>query len=462
MISKSTASLVLNVALQTGGDFAEIFLEDTTRNVIEMSSGEVSNASTSNLHGAGIRILDGFNEVYGYCNDLSKKSLVNLATSLSKSFNSTPKDIKFELKRQKAKNKHKAKIGFSTVSNETKVSYLKKISDYAMGYSPLIKQVVVSLSDETQNVWIVNSFGKMISDVRHHVRVFLTVVAGKDGRMESSHNSIGRNMGFEMVQDIEVESFAKDVCDSAITMLDSPDMVGQELPVVIHNGFGGVILHEACVHSLEATSVAKGLSVFCNKIGEQIASPIVTAIDDGTLTNNWGSENIDDEGNPTKKNVLIENGILKGYLVDYRNSRRMNCDITGSARRQNYRFSPTSRMTNTFFAKGKSTFNQIIKATKYGLFAKKMGGGSVNPVTGEFNFAVLEGYMIENGKITHPVKGATLVGSGKDTLMKIDMIGNNLTTAQGMCGSLSGSIPTDVGQPTIRVSSMVVGGKGGK
>ncbi len=427
-----------------------------------MTSGEVTSVTTSNLHGAGIRILDGYNEAYGYCNDLSKKSLNELASKLSQSFNKDKQDISFTIKKVKYENRHKAKVEPLSVPNAKKVEYMKKISEIALNYSPLIKQAMVYLQEETQNVEIINSDGRRVSDVRHHIRITVNVVASKDGKMESAHNSVGKNMGFELIENLDLEAFTKEACESALIMLDAQEMVGQELPVVIHNGFGGVILHEACVHSLEATSVAKGLSVFTGKLGEQIASPIVTAVDDGTLENYWGSLNVDDEGTPTRRNVLIENGILKSYLVDKRNGRRMNTESTGSSRRQSYRYSPTSRMTNTFFVNGTSTFEEIIAATKYGLFAKKMGGGSVNPVTGEYNFAVLEGYMIKDGKITHPVKGATLVGSGKDTLLKIDMIANNLETAQGMCGSVSGSIPTDVGQPTIRVSSLVVGGRGGK
>ena len=238
-------------------------------------------------------------------------------------------------------------------------------------------------------------------------------------------------------------------------------MQGGEMPVVIHNGFGGVILHEACVHGLEATSVAKGMSVFCGKLGEKVASDIVNAVDDGTGENLWGSINVDDEGTPSQCNLLIENGILKSYLVDKRNAKKMNHPVTGSSRRESYKYQTTSRMTNTYFLPGESTLEEIIANTKYGLFAKEMGGGSVNPATGEFNFAVDVAYMIEDGKITKPVKGATLVGSGKDVLLRIDMIGNNLEYGYGMCGSMSGSVPTIVGQPTIRVSSMTVGGKGG-
>jgi TldD protein len=234
------------------------------------------------------------------------------------------------------------------------------------------------------------------------------------------------------------------------------------MSVIIDNGFGGVIFHEACGHGLEATAVAKNLSVFSGKLGQKIASPLVTAIDDGSIPSEWGSFAIDDEGTPSKRNVLIENGILKGYMIDKLNARRMNMDITGSGRRQSYRFAPTSRMSNTFIDNGSSTPEEIISNTEKGIYAKYMGGGSVNPSTGEFNFAVMEGYIVENGKIKEPVRGATLIGKGTDVLNKIDMVGNNLLHGQGMCGSVSGSIPANVGQPMIRVSEITVGGREGE
>lgn len=233
------------------------------------------------------------------------------------------------------------------------------------------------------------------------------------------------------------------------------------MDVVMGNGFGGVIFHESCGHALEASAVSIGLSVFANKKGQQIASELVSAVDDGTIEGGWGSGNIDDEGNPTQRNLLIKNGVLNSYLVDDFNGRRMNEKGNGATRRESYAFEPTSRMSNTFILAGKSTPEEIIRATKFGLYAKSMGGGSVNPATGEFNFAVIEGYMIEDGKVTYPVKGATLIGSGKEVLMNIDMVGNDLLRAQGMCGAASGSIPADVGQPTIRVKDITVGGSGG-
>ena len=229
--------------------------------------------------------------------------------------------------------------------------------------------------------------------------------------------------------------------------------------MAIENGFGGVIFHEACGHSLEATSVGTGTSQMCGKLGQKIANEKVTAIDDGTIAGAWGSVNIDDEGNPTERNVLIENGILKKYMVDRLGSRRMGMKMTGNSRRQDYHYEPTSRMTNTFIDNGPDKNEDIIRSIEYGLYAKKMGGGSVNPLTGDFNFAVSEGYIIRNGEICEAVRGASLIGNGSQILMDIDMVGQNLATGQGMCGSSSGSVPTDVGQPLIRVSEITVGGR---
>jgi len=231
------------------------------------------------------------------------------------------------------------------------------------------------------------------------------------------------------------------------------------MPVVIDGGFGGVLFHEACGHSLEATSVAFGNSEFCGKMGQQVASPIVTAIDDGTMPNEWGSSNIDDEGTPTTKLVLIENGILKNYMIDKLNARRMGMPVTGSGRRESYQYAPTSRMRNTYIAPGSDDEAEIIASMEYGLYAKSMGGGSVNPVTGEFNFAVNEGYLVKNGRIDRPVRGASLIGKGGEVLMNIDRVGKKMWMAPGICGSASGSVPTNVGQPMIRIKKLTVGGR---
>ena len=457
MYSKKELREFLNDGLATGADFVELFFEDTISNGLEYTSGKVSDVNKTNIHGVGVRILKGPQVVYGYTNNIEE--VHELVKKLAKTFNCERVKEASELKEVEKDNIVSFKVNPIEVPLELKLKYLEDIYQGAKNYSDEITQVITYASDKYQDVLIVNSNGVYAKDVRTNIRIHTTCVASDGKDYQSGSSDIGHNQGYEYFEDVDFKELGVEAAKKAVTMLHADYIKGGKMTVVIHNGFGGVLLHEACVHSLEATSVAKGSSVFCGKLGQKIASDIVTAVDDGTLPNYWGSLNVDDEGHKTQRNVLIENGVLKSYLVDYRNSFIMNHPVTGSGRRQSYKYIPTSRMTNTFFENGKSTFEEIIANTKSGLFAKSMGGGSVLPATGEFNFAVAEGYLIEDGKITKPVKGATLVGSGSEVLMNIDMIGNNLLTAHGMCGSLSGSIPTDVGQPTIRVQNMTVGGK---
>lgn len=459
-INETLAKEILEVALSTGGDFAEVYMEKTTNEVLRLHSGKLSTANVSKVKGAAIRIIKGELEVNSSITDCSYENLLKAAKTLAGSFNDKKHvEVQPFVEKKVELVVNPKNVRGNDISRE--VNLLKTASDTIYAYSKEIVQVICNLTKTEKRIFVFASDSTWQTDYRCNTRLSCQAVASDGKEMETGFDSFGRNQGMEMFDDFDVVPFAKQVAHDAVEMLHAEPMQGGEMPVVINNGFGGVILHEACVHGLEATSVAKGMSVFCNKLGQKVASDIVNAVDDGTNLNAWGSINVDDEGTPSKCNVLIENGILKSYLVDKRNSKKMNHPITGSSRRESYKYQTTSRMTNTYFLNGKSTFDEIIKSTEKGLFAEKMGGGSVNPATGEFNFAVQVGYMIENGKITKPVKGATLVGSGKDVLLHIDMIGDNLSCGYGMCGSMSGSVPTIVGQPTIRVSKMTVGGKGG-
>lgn len=459
-INETLAKEILEVALSTGGDFAEVYMEKTTNEVLRLHSGKLSTANVSKVKGAAIRIIKGELEVNSSITDCTYENLLKAAKTLAGSFNDKKHvEVQPFVEKKVELVVNPKNVRGNDISRE--VNLLKTASDTIYAYSKEIVQVICNLTKTEKSIFVFASDSTWQTDYRCNTRLSCQAVASDGKEMETGFDSFGRNQGMEMFDDFDVVPFAKQVAHDAVEMLHAEPMQGGEMPVVINNGFGGVILHEACVHGLEATSVAKGMSVFCNKLGQKVASDIVNAVDDGTNLNAWGSINVDDEGTPSKCNVLIENGILKSYLVDKRNSKKMNHPITGSSRRESYKYQTTSRMTNTYFLNGKSTFDEIIKSTEKGLFAEKMGGGSVNPATGEFNFAVQVGYMIENGKITKPVKGATLVGSGKDVLLHIDMIGDNLSCGYGMCGSMSGSVPTIVGQPTIRVSKMTVGGKGG-
>jgi TldD protein len=460
MIEKKDLQDLLDFALETGADFAEIFLENKESATTKVMNGDVTSVGRNNVYGAGIRLLHETDEVYGYTNRVTKESLKELVGNLRVSFAYEPRKAKrLGMKKPYVTD---VKLAMKDVSRVEKAQKLQELSNIMKDHDARIVQAVAQYVEHEQDVLIANSEGVYQDDKRVYTRVGLVAVAQEDGRMQQAHEGPGRSMGFEIFAEIDMRALAKGVAESAITLLSAEDIASQVMPVVLHHGFGGVIFHEACGHPLEATAVAKGLSPFVGKLGEKIGSDVVTAYDDGNIKGAWGRLTYDDEGRPTQKNLLIENGTLKGYLIDYRNARKMKMEPTGSARRQSYKYSPTSRMNSTFIAPGKDSFADIIKETPYGLFAKKLGGGTVVPATGEFNFAVQEGYMIEDGKLTRPVRGAMLIGHGKDILFKIDRVADNLTLGQGMCGSLSGSIPVDVGQPTIRVSALTVGGAGGR
>lgn len=460
MITKSIASQVLSKCLITGGDFAEIFEEDCISNSISLIDNKIESALGGRTYGVGIRIFKGLKCVYGYTNNNSLSALLDTAYKAALALGSMKEDKEIIITNDyKFNNIHQIQLYPNSIDYSKKVKVMKSAYVAAKYYDSDISQVSVSYADKDQKILIANSDGLFTEDRRIRTRMGINAIASKNGENQTGFEGPGRCKGFEIFDEIDVESYAKEAAKTAITMLHAKNCPAGKMMVAIDNGFGGVLFHEACGHSLEATSVAKGNSVFAGRLGERIASPLVTAIDDGTIPNSWGSINIDDEGNKSNKNILIENGILKSYMIDKLNGRRMNMKTTGNSRRQSYKYAPTSRMTNTYIAPGKDKPEDIIKSMSEGLYAKKLGGGSVNPVTGEFNFAVAEGYLVKNGEIQEPVRGASLIGKGEEVLMNIDMVGNNLAQAQGMCGSSSGSIPVNVGQPMIRVSEITVGGR---
>lgn len=461
MITNKLALEVLNAALQNGGDFAEIFLEETNASALKVDNGKTQPPSTSLSYGAGIRILNNLQSVYGYTSDLSRKGLLSLAQTLSNSQPGTQTHSVASIKKVNTKKHHKVVKDLDVLNINEGIATLKEANKVIKDFSPLIVRSVTLLLTTVRKISIFNSEGKSFSDKQERVRYIFQAIASNPGSFETGFAGPGAHQGFEYVEGLDIKAIAKDVADLAVRKLDAVDCPSGKMPVVIGNGFGGVIFHEACGHPLEASAVSKGLSPFAGKIGEQIAHPAVTAIDDGTIANGWGSNNIDDEGNPTQKIVLIKDGILQNYMVDRFTGRRLGVETTGSGRRQNYQYEPTSRMSNTYIDKGPYTPEEIIQSVKLGLYAKSLGGGSVNPATGDFNFSCDEAYIIREGKVCELVKGAALIGTGADILMRIDMVGNDLARAQGNCGASSGSIPVDVGQPTIRVSEITVGGTGG-
>ncbi len=459
MLNRVLVEDILLAAMATGGDFAEVFVENRFNNSIRMVESEIERANSGRDYGIGIRIFADTNVVYAYTNDDSKENLIKVAGEAARALQGEPEQKCINMDKMSIINNHPIKIYPDKKSQLDKVELLKEAHTVADGYDKLIDQVIINYIDSVQNVLVANSKGLFVEDERVRTRIGIYAIASRKDEKQTGSCHPGAHMGYEFYDEIDIKEYAEDAARMAVTMINSDFAPGGRMPVIIENGMGGVIFHEACGHGLEATSVAKGTSVFADKLNKKIASDLVTAIDDGTIANAWGSQNIDDEGLATAKNVLIEDGILKSFMIDRLNGRRMKMEPTGSGRRQSYRYAPTSRMTNTYIANGDSTREEIIKNTEYGLYAREMGGGSVNPATGEFNFNVREGYLVKNGEIAEPVRGATLIGKGSEILKKIDMVADNLEFGQGMCGSISGSIPTNVGQPTIRVSELTVGGR---
>lgn len=459
MIAKSILLDVLTKAMSTGADFAEIFGERTNYKTIRMAAGRVEDITDNVISGAGIRIFKGTRSVCGSTTRMERSGLMACAAQVAGMLSFSSENRTIHLQERICGDIHPIRIVPGSVSNKRKIDLLKEGYFAAKDYSSEISQVTGTFLDVDHNIMIANSQGLFTQDRQIRTRMVINAIASSNGENQSGTNGPGRRMGMEMFDFIEPASIGRKAARQAVTMLHADYCPAGKMPAAIENGFGGVIFHEACGHSLEASCVALGQSQFTGMLGKRIANEKVTAIDDGTISNSWGSINIDDEGTPAQKNILIEKGILNSYMVDKLNGRRMGLKPTGNCRRESYLFEPTSRMTNTYIDNGPDKNEDIIQSIEYGLYAREMGGGSVNPVTGDFNFSVREGYIIRNGEIKEAVRGASLIGKGSDILMEIDMVGSNLDRGQGMCGASSGSIPTDVGQPLIRVSSITVGGR---
>ena len=463
MLNEKLAQEIINLSLETGCDFAELYYEDTFNQMISVENGLVDNISTSIVSGVGLRLLKDLKCIYGYTNDVSKKGLEKLALNLRASFDDNRKKEKiYNFSKVFVNNFHKKCTSLLTINKSEIVNLLKKANQIVRDYSDKIVKCNTGFLISTTKTIIYNSNAKTFNNHREYGRFFISSVASDNGKIETRFDGPGSQGGWEyFTKQLNIDDLAKEHAKKLILMLNARECPSGKFPVIIGNGWGGVIFHEACGHQLEASSVSKGLSVFSGMLNKKIANDCVTAYDDGTIPNEWGSNLIDDEGKETHKNLLIENGILKGYLIDDFNGRRMNMPGNGACRRQSYKFTPTSRMSNTYIAPGKYTPEEIIKNTKLGLYAVSFNGGSVNPATGEFNFGCSEAYIVKNGKILEPVRGATLVGKATEILKHIDMVGNDLAFGQGNCGAASGSIPVDVGQPTIRIDEITVGGRGG-
>lgn len=456
LISDHILRKVIDAGLSQGADFAEIYVEDTRKRQFSFLDAKPEKAISGHTLGAGIRLFSGTEQIYTYTNDVSEAGLMRAAKQAAEAMKSPHK--------QKAVTPEKFQnFGSSTpvkiASTDSQWQNLRLMDETARGFSSLVTQVHAEVSESFKYVQIMNSEGLHRQEGRPYLNAFARVISEENGNKEYGYERTAFMGTPEDWYKVNFKELAQLAAGQSLRILRAAWAPAGEMPVLIDSAFGGVIFHEACGHGLETTSVAKDASVFCGKLGQKVAHESVTAIDDGTILNSYGSLEIDDEGEPTQKTTLIENGILKSYIVDKIGARKTGYKITGSGRRQDYRFAPTSRMRNTFIAAGKSSFDEMLKDIDYGIYAKNLGGGSVSPGTGSYNFAVNEAYMVRNGRIEEQVKGASLIGTGIETLSRIVKVGSELVLAPGTCGSISGSIPVTVGQPPLLVSKLTVGGK---
>ena len=463
MLSETLVTDVITQAMRGGATFAEIYVERWRRRGLRVLDGPVKDATSGLEFGAGIRFFFGADVAYAYTNDLTPQSLLDVTDTLLRARGEAGRvDDRgrggLDFRRQAAAGRHAPEVSFETHPKRYRLDRLRE-ADAGARVAPEIVQVELLLLEWEQDVLVANSDADWTEDRRVRTRLAVNAIAQDEGRVQTGVAWQGLSIGLEMLDRFPPRAMGERAGTQAMTNLRARPAPAGTMPVVIGNAFGGVIFHEAVGHLLETTSVAKKASVLSDKIGEQIASPGVTYIDDGTTPGGWGSSEFDDEGAPTRRTVLIEDGVLRSYMVDRWGAMRTGYDPTGSGRRENYTFAPTSRMRNTFIAPGRASLEEVFNGVDEGLYAKSMRGGQVKPGSGEYNFGVQEAYMIRRGRVAEPVRGAMLVGKGPETLQRVAAVSSDLATAAGMCGSLSGSIPTEVGQPHVLISAIVVGGE---
>ncbi|WDU46870.1 metalloprotease TldD [Taylorella equigenitalis] len=442
-------------------NYADLYFQYTCSENWSLEEGIVKTGGFSISQGVGVRAVAHEKTAFSYSDELSADILLKNADTVKSIATQGSASVYIPKQGLVDTQKLYAPIDpINSMTSEEKLEILNKVEKYARAMSPEIKQVMAGLGSEFEVVLVASTGGRLEADIRPLVRLSLTVIAERNGRRERGNSGGGGRFGLNYFSDEIIKDYVKKAVDEALINLEAQPAPAGEMTVVLGSGWPGVLLHEAVGHGLEGDFNRKGTSVFSGRIGEQVASKGVTVIDDGTIPDRRGSLNIDDEGNPTQRNVLIEDGILCGYLQDTQNASLMNMPITGNARRESYAHLPMPRMTNTFMLGGTHKHEEIIESVKKGIYAANFSGGQVDITSGKFVFSASEAYLIENGKITSPIVGATLIGSGIDTMNKVSMIADNMSLDSGIgtCGKDGQSVPVGVGMPTIRVDGITVGG----
>ncbi|MCC6501510.1 MAG: TldD/PmbA family protein [Deltaproteobacteria bacterium] len=450
---------ILKAALANGGEYADIYLEDTANTSIVAEENRIEKIITGRDRGAGVRVIANLKTYYAYTNDITEKGLLEVASAVASGVKGSHSQSSIGLLKKQVAPGFDIKELAHKAALKDKVSLVNRANSTAWAFDKRVRQARVMYGDAFRKITLVNSLGDFVEEDRCALLLVCNVVSAEGDSIQTGYEPIGGIMGLEAFKETTPESIAETAARRAIMMLSARRAPGGKMPVVLSSDAGGTMIHEAVGHGLEADLAFQKLSVYSGKIGQQVASKLVTVIDDATIPHKRGSFFFDDEGTPGERTVLVENGILKGYMCDRLNAMKSGSKSTGNGRRESYHHRPIPRMTNTIIAPGKESPEAIIKSLDKGLFVKKMGGGQVNTVNGDFVFEVTEGYLIENGKIGEPVKGATLTGNGPDILMKIDMVGTDLGYSIGTCGKDSQGVPVSDAQPTLRIPEITVGGE---
>ena len=448
---------LLKSSLKNGGNFSEIYIENISGTSILSEGMRIEKYITTHESGIGIRVVSGDRSAYAYTNDTA--SLDDLALTVASAIKKGHFDSNISLEKRSARSYTKVDIDPFTISPEEKIKRIKMAEDVAWGMDKSVVQVRVIYGESKKHVSIANSKGFISEDTRDFILFAVHGVVARDSVIETGYEPIGGARGFELLNEINPEDIARIAIERAIRCLRARQAPAGVMPVVLSSKAGGTMIHEAIGHGLEADLAGEGLSVYSGQIGKRVASNAITVIDDGTIVGKRGSIGYDDEGNPSKRTILVDNGILKTYMTDLITANKYNLDLTGNGRRQSYRYRPIPRMTNTLIKPGKLSPKEIISKVERGIFVKKMGGGQVNTVNGDFVFEVSEGYLIDGGEVGDPLRGATLIGNGPKILTTIDYVGSDLGFGIGTCGKDGQGVPVADAQPTILIPEITAGGK---
>ena len=459
MLDRDLAEDVLRSARRRGGAFAELFVEERFGVSVRLDDGKIEELTTGTDRGAGVRVGHGTSFGYAYSNRLDRDSLLQAADAAAASVNGDPGDV-VDLRTLEPALVHGAIRDAASASSADKVAWVREADDAARAFGPEVRQVTALYADSLQRVTIATSDGRWVEEVRPRVRLVVTVVAGRDGTIQTGFHGPAALAGLEFLETNPPAATAEVAARRAVTMLDSQPAPAGEMSAVLAPGMGGVLFHEAVGHPLEADIVDKEASVYRGRVGERLASEILSGVDDATVPNAWGSFSFDDEGAPAQRTVLFTDGVLQGWLYDRLRADKDGVPSSGNGRRQSYAHPPIPRMTNTYILNGSSSPDELISSTDRGVYVTALAGGQTNPATGDFVFGCSEAYLIENGTVTTPVRGANLIGRAIEVMSNVDGIADDFDIWPGVCGKDGQGVPVGSGSPTLRISRITVGGTG--